>query len=195
MNLKRTVFSFAAASIFALGLGASAMAQTSTGNVIQEIVPAAESSDTLNAWLEEGSMDEFRFSNESGSSKGGMTLGVKDGRGNNAGWTVTLQATDFKRGEDDQNITGLNANPISAEGFKIVENKGIEGIPGKTEGIRADGSSSGLKAEQIVLTADIGAGTGVYHQTYGTELVIPAQQAPGTYTAVVTVGIASGPGN
>lgn len=70
MNLKRTVFSFAAASIFALGLGASAMAQTSTGNVIQEIVPAAESSDTLNAWLEEGSMDEFRFSNESGSSKG-----------------------------------------------------------------------------------------------------------------------------
>lgn len=194
MNLKSKVMTFAAASIFALSLGTSAMAAT-PATVKQEIVPNAESAETLNASLANGTMSSFTFSNDAGqSSTGSLTLGVKDARGSNAGWTVTLQVGSFQRGADGQNVTGLVTTDIASSGFAITRAGTLTSNPGSPTGIIPAAPSSGFATPKTVLTASQGAGTGVYSQPYDVSLAIPAQQAPGTYTADVTVSISSAPG-
>ena len=194
MNLKTKVATFAAASIFALSLGSSALAAT-PATVIQKIVPNTESAETLNASLASGEMSSFTFSNDAGQSNGSLTLGVKDARGSNAGWDVTLQVGSFKRGADGQNVTGLVVTDITSSGFAITGAGTLESNPGPLVGITRASPTTGFSNAKTVLTAIPGAGTGVYTQPYDVSLAIPAQQAPGTYTADVTVSISSAPGN
>jgi len=194
MNLRNKVFGIAAASIFALSLGGSALAGTTTGEVNQKIATNEESADTLSAWLEGGAMREFTFSNTGDISYGSLTLGVKDERGSNAGWNVKLQVDPFEWTDEGQVVTGLVTDDIDSSGFHIYESRTLTSNPGSTANIGAVSTSPGLKDEQVVLSAARGAGTGKYFQPYGVSLAIPALQAPGTYTADVTVTIASAPG-
>jgi|GEM_PF-2098899 len=187
MNLKTKITTIAAASLFALSLGTSALAQ-STGKVNQEITENRDPG-ALSASLDQTStLNTFKFSLDDGQSNGVLVLNVTDSRGTSAGWNVTLNSTDFNQ------KTGTNGQPIRASGFKLKDGGSLTAIKGSADGIQSGQSGATFESAKSVLRSPNGKGTGIYKKELNVELAIPGGQAVGTYQADVTVNIAAAPG-
>lgn len=183
MIVKRTSFSLIIAAILTLGLEVTVIAET----MQQRVVPNA-SADALTASLDGDSrMNVFEFSGTASIATGTLTILVRDDRGANTGWSVTLDSGNF-------HSTAENATAIPARGFYVASDAGISSEIGATDGISVVNTGVPLNTGTRVLQAAEGAGTGVYAQELNVRLEIPAWQPVGEYRSDITVTIASGPG-
>ncbi len=108
-----------------------------------------------------------------------------DARGPGAGWNVTVTSTDFT------STTG----GIAVANFKIrLPQSSIVKISGNTSPVSAVTSYQPLGTTALkICSAGTGQGLGTYDYTPDFQLAVPAQTLAGTYQAVVTVSINSGP--
>jgi hypothetical protein len=109
-----------------------------------------------------------------------------DGRGNAAGWNVTLTATDFS-------ATG---GTITVDNFKMkLDDVNVVTISGNTAPTSQATTYQPLDntLPLTLLSAALGAGMGTYDFTPDGRLIVPAESAPGDYEAFMTVSINSGP--
>lgn len=114
------------------------------------------------------------------------SLRVTDARGNSAGWNVSAVANNLQSGTDqinsEQLVWLLNNYKVHTITNGGTDNNGIA---------NGAGNGVGLKNAQRILIASSGNGTGIFQMNNTTlRLTIPAAQAAGTYTAVLTVTIA-----
>ena len=112
-----------------------------------------------------------------------FAVSVNDSRGSGAGWN--LQATIGV-------LTDAASDTIPA-GNHTIQSVAVTGVTGTapTNGIGyplAIPTASGK-----IVNAALNTGTGQATMTFSTRLVVPADAAVGTYTATLTVTIASGP--
>ncbi len=108
-----------------------------------------------------------------------------DARGTGAGWNITVTSTDFT------STTG----GIAVANFKIrLPQASILTISGNTAPVSAVTSYQPLGTTALkICSAGAGQGLGTYDYTPDFQLAVPAQTLAGTYQAVVTVSINSGP--
>jgi len=185
MNLKTQFTTIAAASIFALSLGTSALAE----NTVTQVITGG----SLTASIADATLTPIAFSNEAGTSTGMLQVEVNDARGTDDGWSVTIQSTGGFSGTDD-GINDVTGKTIPAAGFAIT---GYDGSPVASPVVATgavQGTDTGvLTTAHTVMTAAGGGGTGIFTQGVNIELNIPAQTAVGTYVATVTVLTADAP--
>lgn len=120
------------------------------------------------------------------SSTGNLgELTATDSRGTGAGWNVVVSSANFDDGAGHSiaaagfNYTGITA-PIVTD----------YGNAAPTAGAVTGALSGGGKK---VLSAAVGDGMGTYRATPDLQLDVPAETYAGTYTAVVTETITTGP--
>jgi hypothetical protein len=181
MNLKTKIATIAAASFFALSIGTSVLAQ----NTVDQAVTAGT---TLTASFTSATLAPVVFSNAAQTNGGMLSLAVVDGRGNNAGWNVSVISTAFNPKEGD-------APAIAATGFVYapLRHGAIVANSGTTLGVTNVGATGSLGVTHVPLRAAILFGTGNYTAPLAVDLAIPAQQPVGVYQATLTVTIATGP--
>ncbi|HWV23806.1 MAG TPA: WxL domain-containing protein [Thermomicrobiales bacterium] len=189
MNFKSKVFSVAAASIFALSLGTSAMA--STASVSQEITGNEEDGNTLTATLTNINFDALPYSHSVQYSEGEFTLTVNDLRGTYEGWAVSVSSGTFEyQGEvvGDWDISADNFALIGILDPVYVAGQSIDG------GLVSTSNTGTLDQSRNVLNAESGSGAGKYTQDLGVKLTVPADRPVGDYIATVTVSLDAAPG-
>ncbi len=159
---------------------------------------------TLSASTADLAFDELAYSHAQQVSDGTLTLTASDtgtaGLGvTNAGWNVTLLASDFT-------YSGPHSgDPIPAANIAIVTAHPPTRVSGQaispTGGPRTTGASGALDVARKTLQADGPSGVpsltyygiGTYRQPIDLSLTIPGQAAAGTYTSTLTVTMAAGP--
>jgi hypothetical protein len=112
-----------------------------------------------------------------------FAVSVDDATGSKAGWN--LQAT-------IGTLTNVGSDTIAASGHTI-QSVAVTGVTGTapTNSI-AVGNPIPTSAAKI-FNAAVNTGKGRSTETFTTQLAIPADTAAGTYSAVMTVSIVSGP--
>jgi plastocyanin len=109
-----------------------------------------------------------------------------DGRGNAAGWNVTLTSTDYTAA----------GGTITVDNFKMkLDDINVITVSGNTAPTSQATSYQPLDnvTPLTLLSAAAGAGMGTYDFTPDGRLIVPAESAPGDYEAFMTVSINSGP--
>lgn len=110
------------------------------------------------------------------------SLEVREARGNNAGWNLTVQAADFEEINDP-------AKTITAGGFKVLAANGA-GITGSGTVNPGAGVLSGSGIS--LLDSPNGSGyRGRYGATPSLQLTVPAATYVGTYAGTVTETLTS----
>ncbi len=108
-----------------------------------------------------------------------------DARGTGAGWNITVSSTDFTSALGGIAVANFKVQLL---GSKIVK------ISGNTSPASGATTFQPLGATPLkLLSASTGQGMGTYDYTPDFQLTVPAQALAGTYQAVVTVSINSGP--
>ena len=135
----------------------------------------------------------FVYSHQDQTKDGLLLMTVDDMTGSNAGWNVMVQASDFA-------YSGTaNGSAIPAQNFVLVSLSAPMRLAGQP--IAADGgprvpvasSLGSLDTARKVLQADATFGRGLYAQTLGDSLTVPALSAVGVYTSTLTVTVNTGP--
>jgi hypothetical protein len=171
----------------ALALGVVTAVPALAGTVTQVI--NCPSTDSLAANIADMTLAPVSFSETSQESPGTMTITAAEAGCAGKGWNVTVQTSDWSRQD------GSSAIPANAFSLTQVTNP----APVSGQGIDAIGgpklvSNVGtLNQPRKVLQADAGYGLGSYSQVLGVKLTVPATALPGTYRAVVTTTITTGP--
>jgi hypothetical protein len=129
------------------------------------------------------------YSHEQQSSSGSISILVDDSTGSNAGWNVTLQASDFTDG--DRVIDAGNFAIVGAGNPSHVVGQEIDAANGPK--VPTGGGTGSLDVARKVLHASEGYGKGTYGQELDVELTVPGQTLAGNYGASLTVNITAGP--
>ena len=108
-----------------------------------------------------------------------------DARGTGAGWNVTVSSTDFASAGgtitvDNSKLRLPDANIVTVSGNTAPTSQVTTYQPLSTSPL-------------VILSAVLGAGKGTYDFTPDMRQIVPADVAPGTYEAFLTVSINSGP--
>jgi len=108
-----------------------------------------------------------------------------DARGTGAGWNVTVSSTDFASA----------GGTIAVDNSKIrVQDSNVVTVSGNTAPTSQVTTYQPLSTSPLaVLSAAIGNGKGTYDFTPDMRQIVPADIAPGSYEAFLTVSINSGP--
>lgn len=124
----------------------------------------------------------------SGSASGNLTLTVDDPRelpdnwSTNAGWYVTMQvASDFV-GTGSNTMT-LDHSTLEAATLDVTVVAGQGGAGTPTDA--ADHTTLGGTSASTVLSAAVGQGNGLYSVDIQTEIALPANARPDTYTSTL----------
>lgn len=189
-SIRRFALSAAAAFAIASSVVAPVFAAPANNSVTQVITSAG----SLGAYVDNATMGSIAYSNSAGSTTGTLNLHVTDPRGNAAGWNVTIASGNFA-------YSGASpiGQAIPASGFTLTSLGTPSVVAGQardnTHGPNAYSASlnASLDSARKVISADAGWGSGDYDQALGVGLAIPAQSQAGTYTANLTVLIASAP--
>ncbi|MBI3930089.1 MAG: WxL domain-containing protein [Armatimonadetes bacterium] len=178
-------FLLAAAVLLALGSGpaaAQAVNPDATINVIGAALTIAVNAQDLT--FPDVTLDG---TDQSVIGTASPTFTLTDATGTGNGWNVTVQSADFDDG---------GGNVIPASGFTYTAQLGnivtVAGNAPPTE----TGNAGSLDVGFQSLTAAVNEGMGSYTwQPNAAQfgLVVPAETVAGTYTAMMTVTIASGP--
>jgi hypothetical protein len=181
MTFKTKIATAVTASFFILSMGTVALAQDT---VTQTVLGGT----TLTASIGAATLDPVTFSNVLQTNDGTLNLIVTDGRGNNAGWNVSVISTAFLP-------TVGTAPAIGAAGFTFdpLNHDPIVATTGVLTGVSNAGATGSLVGATVPLQASLGNGTGSYLAPLAVSLDIPAQQPVGVYQATLTVTIATGP--
>lgn len=184
MSRRNKIATFAAASIFALSLGGSAMAAT-TADVTQRITEGQ-----LTATVASGELGSVVYSHAAVPNAGSLTLSVNDLRGTYAGWSVTIQSSEFK-----YNGTVAGSHNIPADNFMLGQTAAPVKVAGQDPTGISGATNGALSAVRTPITAASNAGSGSYTQTLPVTLTVPADSPVGTYVATLTVSTAAAPGS
>lgn len=125
------------------------------------------------------------------TTAGDDTFNVADGRGSGAGYNVTIDTTDFTAGGSTID-TGTGDFDISLQNADIVVVGGSATKP--TSSVTSltnipESPASALK----MLSAAVSAGQGSYDWDPVFSLTIPSESDAGSYSATITLTVASGP--
>lgn len=124
---------------------------------------------------------------------GTLSLSAEDTSGTGAGWNVTVQssALAYSGVNGGSPIPAANLAVTTAGAPTLVSGQAIDPSGGpKVPSTNATGT---LDVARKTIQADAGFGQGSYVQTLNVSLSVPAQSRAGTYTATLTVTIATGP--
>ena len=184
----------AALAVCTAGLLASALAGPAfAADTVTQTVTAGGG---LSASVANLNLPSASYQNAPQNVTGTMTLTADDSRGSSAGWSVSIEASDFvysgANGGTDipaanfaltsaQQPTALAGQPVS-----LVDSTGPQ-IP--IEGIVFGSLESPVKT----LRATAAYGNGTYSQSLGVTLTIPGQSKVGTYTGALTTTISATP--
>ena len=129
------------------------------------------------------------YSHEQQTSGGSISILVDDSTGSNAGWNVTLQASDFT---DGNRVIGAGNFAIVGAGTPThIAGQEISAEFGPK--VPWNGGTGSLDTARKILSASEGYGKGTYGQELDVELTVPGQTLAGTYGANLTVNITAGP--
>lgn len=142
------------------------------------------SSGTLSVTITNADFDSHEYKFEEHVVTANITVNVNDGRGNNAGWSITLKA-DGNLTDGDKSIPLAN---LSLGAGAIISTAGM-GIAGLT----TDAFSPVTTTGQQIIGAPVNKGAGVYDVDIVGTLTIPAGQVVGNYKATLTVEAAAAP--
>jgi hypothetical protein len=179
IRITRTMMVIAALALMAVIAGSALAAES----VTQEVSGGDRSASVSGVDL--GTVD---YSHETQSSSGTISLQVDDSTGSDAGWNVTLQASDFTDG--DRVIEAGNFAVVNAQSPGLVVGQEIDPANGPMVASSATGS---LASERKVLQSNAGYGKGTYSQDLDVQLLVPGQTLAGNYGANLTVNITAGP--
>ncbi|MCH8920479.1 MAG: WxL domain-containing protein [Chloroflexi bacterium] len=124
------------------------------------------------------------------TTAGDDTFNVADGRGSGAGYNVTIDTTDFTAGGTID--TGTGNFDISLQDAAIVVVGGSATKPTSSVTALTDIPESPAAALKV-LSAAVSAGQGSYDWDPVFSLTIPSESDAGSYSATITLTIASGP--
>lgn len=153
--------------------------------------------DALTAQIANLMLPSASYSSSPQTSNGTMALTVSDNSGLNAGWNVTVSASDFVWAAGGTGAIGgtnipatdfllTSASAATMNSGQLVDDSGGPLVP-------TTSPLGTLDQPRKVLQANPDFGAGSYSQSLGVQLNIPARSTAGTYTSTLTVSITSGP--
>jgi hypothetical protein len=128
------------------------------------------------------------------NNAGTLALTADDSTGSGAGWNVTIQSSAFDYTGDNggTDIPAGNFSLTSAAAPARTTGQAVDGTGGPK--VPTDPSPLGaLDTARKTVQANAGFGSGTYTQNLGVNLAIPTDSRVGTYTAMLTTTISSGP--
>lgn len=173
----------------AAAITASVVAPSLAANDVTQVI---NGNGSLSASIASAAMTPINYSNTLVTTTGGLNMSVSDPRGTAAGWNVTIASTAFVYGGSStigQDIpsTGFSITAVGSPVF-------VAGQPINTSGpLAVSAGAASLNTARKTITAGVGSGSGQYTQALPVSLVVPAYSQIGTYTAVLTVAITTGP--
>lgn len=172
-----------AALLLSLGGVAAQAANTVTQTV---------SAGTQSATVADLTLAPVAYSTQDQASDGTLTLTVDDSSGTSAGWSVTIQSSDFvySGANGGADIPAADFAITSAAAPVVTSGQAVDATNGPR--VPASGATGALDTPRTVLQAAAGYGAGAYSQTLAVELTVPGMSRAGTYTGslLVTVGAA-----
>jgi hypothetical protein len=182
----------------ALGLGAAALlVGTLAGPAFAaDKVTQAITGSGLTASVADVTLASVAYQNTAHDVTGTMVLTVDDSTGSNAGWNVTILASDFAWVGTANGGTDIPAakfaltsaavpTKIAGQAVSLALSTGPQVPPTSPIGT--------LDSARKVLVATAAFGAGTYSQDLGVTLTIPAQSRVGVYTGTLTTTITSAP--
>lgn len=183
--IKRSVLGLVGAAAITASIGAPAFAADTVTQVIK-------GDGELSASIADASLTTINYSNSEVITDGSLTMSVNDPRGTAEGWNVTVASSNFVyKGASTigQDIPNKNFSIT-----KVLDPSYVAGQPIDARGPLAVSEGAGsLDAARETILANEGSGSGTYGQELPVSLLVPAYSQAGTYTAVLTVSITSGP--
>ena len=180
----RLWIAFGTAALLTLAITVPALAINSVTQVITGGI--------MNAFVDDLVLASMSFSNTDHSNAGTLKLTANNSSGSATSWSVTMQSSPFT-------YSGANAGTsIPAANFSIVSANAPTAAAGQaidpTGGLKVPptGATGALNAARTVLKADSGFRLGIYNQNLDVSLLIPANSAPGSYSAALNVTISPG---
>jgi hypothetical protein len=192
---KRRALSLVGAAALSLSMVVPALADNS---VSTEVTAGSLSASVATTTV--GTSGQTAYSHSTHSVTGTLALTADDSTGSGSGWNVTIQSSNFvysgSNGGTDisaANFTLVSVGAPSSTAGQAVDTSGTDQDPtGPQKGTLA-GVSGTLNSARKVLRAGANYGQGTYTQNESVSLSIPGQSRAGTYTATLTVSIASAP--
>jgi hypothetical protein len=185
MQGKRTLFALAGALLVSLGVAAPTLADNT---VTTTVIGGIRDAHTYNL-----NLGSFNYSHDDQVVGDTMVLWADDSSGTNAGWNVTIVASNFAYAGPNGGVAIPNSNfAITGTGF-VNKLKGQGVTPPHGPQVPATSPAGTLNTPRKVIFADPGHGKGTYEQDIDVELLIPGTSVAGTYTSNLTVTISAGP--
>lgn len=171
----------------ALALSVATVIPAVAGTVTQVI--NCPTTNSLAANIADMTLAPVSYSESAQESPGTMTITAAEAGCGGAGWNVTVQTSAWTR-QDGGSAIPANAFTLTQVANPApVAGQGIDAIGGP----KPVNNVGTLNQPRKVLQANAGYGLGSYSQVLGVKLTIPATALPGTYKAVVTTTITTGP--
>jgi hypothetical protein len=182
MKLRRSIFASAIATAILASTALTGMAQNS-----------ATSSVTIGGGNFTASISASNFATlpysltDQTARNGTVTVTVSDQTGDAAGWTVTVDISDFigntRPGQfiPSENLTITNFTiDVAADGSQPVSLENMSPVPAETD-------------PELTWTAAPGYGQGAYNLNLVADLLVPGLTTAQTYTSTGTLSIVTGP--
>jgi hypothetical protein len=192
MKLSSRIVAFAGA---ALMLAGSVMGSHATAATTADAKVTITSTGTLTASITGADFGStaYSFGSQTLASKD-IVITAADDRGTGEGWNVTLSSGDFMGDDYDPSTNPLHTFAVSGNltfgaGTTAVDAGNSGTGAGKITSTAINPSASTVKLWQ----AFAGYGDGHYTLTVPATLTIPARTVVDSYTATMTIGIASAP--
>jgi hypothetical protein len=176
----------ALALVVGLGFAGSALA---VNTVSTTVVGGTRTASIADAFL-----GPIPYSHSDVTASGTMVLTADDSSGTNAGWNVTVLASNFVYAGSYGGVAIPASNFTLTSAAAPSHNAG-QGIS-PAQGPKVPGTLTppvSLDAAHKVLHSNANHGRGNYSQNLGVSLVVPGDSVEGSYTSTLTVTIAAAP--
>ncbi|MCC6790419.1 MAG: WxL domain-containing protein [Thermomicrobiales bacterium] len=179
----------AAAGLTALTLGVGLVGGAMAANTVNTKVVGG----TRTASIADLSLGSIAYSHDDQKQSGTMSLTADDSSGTNAGWNVTVLASDFAYSGDyaGEAIPSANFALTSAGDPTRIAGQGVS--PKQGPMVPSTSPVGTLDVARKVVVAEKNHGKGTYGQELGVLLLVPADSVEGEYTSTITVTITAGP--
>lgn len=171
----------------ALALSLATVIPAMAGTVTQVI--NCPTTNSLATNIADMTLAPVSYSEATQESPGTMTITAAEAGCAGKGWNVTLQTSDWTRQDGGLAIPANAFSLTQVTNPAFVSGQGIDAIGGP----KLVNTVGTLNQPRKVLQANAGFGLGSYSQVLGVKLTIPSTALPGTYKAVVTTTITTGP--
>ncbi len=173
------------ALVVGLGLASGALASNS--------VSTSVTGGTRTASIEDLSLGAVNYAHIDQTKTGTMSLTADDSSGTNAGWNVTVVASNFAYTGTygGVSIPASNFALTSAAAPIKVVGQGVSESNGPM--VPSTSPVGTLDSARKVVQANANHGKGTYTQALGVSLIVPEDSVEGTYTSTLTVTITFGP--